>query len=1231
MKLALPFLFILSVALLDNAIKCDEEVTIPDPPQSPDENPGGKDDPPGDSDPLPGEGAGAVEPAGGETDSGVEEGPAEQAVDQPLTQSTDQPADQPAEQPADQALTQPTDQPANQPVDQPTDQPIDQPTDQPVDQTTDQTTEQPAGEPLTQSTDEPVDQPLTQSTDQPAGEPLTQSTDQPAGEPLTQSTDQPADQPADQSADQPVDQTTDQVTEQPTDQPTEQPTDQTTDQPTEQPTDEPLTQPTDEPLPQPIVEASDRAAAAAVKNPNEIEAKCAQLKDQDGVKITGPCGAKFQVFLIPHVTINVETETNAIHLGKKLDDVVITKKMHKGVGGKSPPLLQFEEDADSLLNQCTEGKTFKFVVVVKGEELILKWKVYEKVPSPSDNNKVDVRTFLLKNTDRPITAIQVHTAKGNEDSFLLESKEYILADDMPAQCDLIAANCFLSGSLDIEGCYKCALLSENAELSSPCFDYLSPDVKNDYEEIKRKAQQQGDLKEVQLAASIGKILQGVFKKGEAGLNELVTFDQADAALKEELLNYCALMKEVDASGVLDQYQLGSEEDIFANLTSILKNHAGETKSTLQNKLKNPAICLKNANEWMESKKGLLLPSLSYTNVEATLPENAPEKEDPPKGSQKIQTNGYDGIINFDSNEETNMQSTSFIDNMYCNDEYCDRWKDSSSCVAKIEVEDQGACSNSWLFASKVHLESMKCMNGHDHMATSALYVANCSGKEEKDKCHVASNPLEFLDILEETQFLPAESDLPYSYKAVNNVCPQPKSHWQNIWADVKLLDKQDDPNAVSAKGYAAYQSDHFKGNMDAFIKLVKSEVMKKGSVIAYVKADDQMSYDLNGKKVLSLCGSEEPNLAVNIVGYGNYISAEGVKKPYWLLRNSWGKHWGDDGTFKVDMHGPPGCQHNFIHTAAVFNLHIPPMENVEKKKPLLYNYYMKSSPDFYNHIFYRGVQTGEESEMGISGQEKVSISAVSANTSAADTLDGVDHSSVVVEGKEKNPAGEGESAQGVESPPEAEEQDEEEGDAESEEEGEDEPEEEGDGEQEEEGDDESEEVDEEAEEAGAEAEEGEEESEEGGVEAEEGDSEAANNDVDAAEPSQVAAPGASPGGEKPQTVAPPSASNPATPPSAAPAPTRNASLIKVKQITEVIHIMKHIKSGKLRFGIATYEDDLGIANNHDCLRSYSQDPEKLPECIQFCYDEWNNCKGAPSPGYCLNQRRRKNDCYFCFV
>nr|BAK08451.1 putative papain-like cysteine prorease [Plasmodium hylobati] len=698
-------------------------------------------------------------------------------------------------------------------------------------------------------------------------------------------------------------------------------------------------------------------------SPQKAPVQSALLKNLKGVRVTGPCNTEVVgLFLIPHIYISVNAASDTIELTSKFPN-------------SDNLLLEFKKEKEELLNKCENSseKTFKFIVHLEDNILTLKWIVYP--PTNEENkNKADVRKYRLPKLERPVTSIQVHEGIVEGDTIVYTSKDYSLKNDIPELCQGYISSCFLSGNTDIESCYTCNLLIHNDNTNDKCFDYVSEDFKNEFLDIKVKGQDDEESSEYKVAQAIDAVLNGLYKTHPNGKKELITSEELDENVKKQIGNYCHVLKELDTTGTLKVHEMGNEIDVFNNLVKLLQKHGEEKKSTLEWKLQNPALCLKNVNDWVVNKKGLVLPTLQNGGSDIHFGDSN-DMEDEKKSKHSTYEEGADGIIDLSVvHKNAHASSTQFSNPMFCNRDYCDRTKDTTSCMAKIEAGDQGLCATSWVFASKVHLETIKCMKGYEHVPSSALYVANCANKDAKDKCEVPSNPLEFLDILEKTKFLPSESDLPYSYQQVENVCPEPKSHWKNLWANVKLLDPQNGPNSVSTKGYTAYQSDHFKGNMDAFIKLVKSEVMNKGSVIAYVKASGALSYDLNGKKVLSLCGGEAPDLAVNIIGYGNYINGEGVKKSYWLVRNSWGKHWGDNGNFKVDMHGPDGCQHNFIHTAAVFNLDVSPFHSPAKEAKL-YNYSLKSSPDFYKNLYYNalGEQKGKAPSHAIHGQDEMHV------------------------------------------------------------------------------------------------------------------------------------------------------------------------------------------------------------------------------------------------------------------
>jgi len=71
-------------------------------------------------------------------------------------------------------------------------------------------------------------------------------------------------------------------------------------------------------------------------------------------------------------------------------------------------------------------------------------------------------------------------------------------------------------------------------------------------------------------------------------------------------------------------------------------------------------------------------------------------------------------------------------------------------------------------------------------------------------------------------------------------------------------------------------------------------VYEKGAVLVGVYASDSSFSAYNGQGVYDACTSTNKNHAVLVVGYG---TENGVD--YWLVKNSWGSNWGDNGFIKI--------------------------------------------------------------------------------------------------------------------------------------------------------------------------------------------------------------------------------------------------------------------------------------------------------------------------------------------
>lgn len=507
----------------------------------------------------------------------------------------------------------------------------------------------------------------------------------------------------------------------------------------------------------------------------------------------------------------------------------------------------------------------------------------------------------------------------------------------------------MSGNIDIEKCYQCSLLVENDSKSDVCYNFISRENKEKLNEERFKVKGSTEYEESvesELKGAIDLLISSFYKSdGENGENVLISFEDLNSTLEDDIINFCSLLKLVDLSGTFMNHQIGTTADAFNNIVKLLKEHKEEDEFVLRTKLRNPALCMKNVDDWVKSRCGLLTSDDSYVVIKKNSDTNGKNENNESNDEE------YDGVIDLSTNENGNVKSIQFNDDIYCNDDYCNRWKNENNCISKIGVEDQGNCASSWAFASKLHFETLRCMKGYDHLGISALYLTNCSKGKISKRCTEGGNPSEFLEIVSNSGFLPTEFDYPYFYALVENSCPSGLNKWINLWEDVKLFDYKYEPNSIGSKGYSVYKSEMFKDNMDEYVKMIKSEIKNKGSVIAYINAQSVLTYDFNGKNILNMCGSKTTDHSINVIGYGHYKNKEGEEKSYWLVRNSWGYYWGDEGNFKVDMYGPSNCNYHFINTVLVFNIDIPMMNNNENNKKGLYNYFPKYTHEFYNNFY----------------------------------------------------------------------------------------------------------------------------------------------------------------------------------------------------------------------------------------------------------------------------------------
>lgn len=75
---------------------------------------------------------------------------------------------------------------------------------------------------------------------------------------------------------------------------------------------------------------------------------------------------------------------------------------------------------------------------------------------------------------------------------------------------------------------------------------------------------------------------------------------------------------------------------------------------------------------------------------------------------------------------------------------------------------------------------------------------------------------------------------------------------------------------------------------------MKAEILKRGPISCGIDATAQLEA-FNGGYVFSQCISPSENHIISVVGWGTLTNGTA----YWIVRNSWGTPWGEDGFFRI--------------------------------------------------------------------------------------------------------------------------------------------------------------------------------------------------------------------------------------------------------------------------------------------------------------------------------------------
>ncbi|KAH8358234.1 hypothetical protein KR084_008809 [Drosophila pseudotakahashii] len=236
---------------------------------------------------------------------------------------------------------------------------------------------------------------------------------------------------------------------------------------------------------------------------------------------------------------------------------------------------------------------------------------------------------------------------------------------------------------------------------------------------------------------------------------------------------------------------------------------------------------------------------------------------------RAQMNGYNNTLH----KELRLKGATFISPAHVTLPKSVDWREKGAVTG---VKDQGHCGSCWAFSSTGSLEGQHFRKSGKLVSLSEQNLVDCSTKYDNNGCDGGNMDNAFRYVKDNGGIDTEES---YPYQAIDDSCNFNK-----------------DTIGATDTGFVDIpQGDE---------KKLAEAVATIGPVSVAIDASHE-SFQLYSEGVYDepACDAQNLDHGVLVVGFGTDESGE----DYWLVKNSWGSSWGDEGFIKMLRNGNNQC------------------------------------------------------------------------------------------------------------------------------------------------------------------------------------------------------------------------------------------------------------------------------------------------------------------------------------